>query len=651
MSSPHTARWLVALLAMVALLAAQSVASAANGLRIDHIDLEPDGSSRLVYTAPSSASGSEIRLWEDGELVTDLVVTDVTEPVEQARITVGVAIDTSGSTAGEALAAAKTAAAQLVTDLVGRGADVVLISFADQATVLVGPTRDLAALQASLDGLEAGGDTALNDAVLLGARTLLDVEGTRRLLLFTDGRDEGSEAALGLVVEAVRVADLPVASVVLETENTDVPPLEALAQAAGGTVVSVSGAAQLTDAFQTVAQDVPSVHEVTWTSQRRGADLAIRLEVGSIDEGLIDEATVVNPRRGVFTAPRVIPATSAGWFATSGLPLALGLLAGGLLGLLAMLFWPRADKQVTRSLEAASGAAKGTRRERLREAQAAKEAVGHAEQPRSLWVRLTSRVADVVEVVPSPTGYDDELARRLERAGWSLRPAEFQVARIFAAALGFVVVGTLAQNLIPAGVAAIVGFLVPGLLVERAHQKRQDAFVEQMPEVLQLIAGSLKAGYGLVQAMDLVIEESKPPVSIEFRRVLNEHLLGLELEDALDAMADRIDSEDLRWVVVAMNIQRRVGGNLAELLEIVAATLRERAAIRRHVRALSAEGRLSARVLTAMPFVIGGYVGVVNPDYISLLFTDSRGRIMLVGALLGLGAGTLWMRKLVEIEV
>ncbi len=133
--------------------------------------------------------------------------------------------------------------------------------------------------------------------------------------------------------------------------------------------------------------------------------------------------------------------------------------------------------------------------------------------------------------------------------------------------------------------------------------------------------------------------------------MLSEARLGLPLEDSLMEMAERVGTDDFRWVAVSINIQRRVGGNLAKLLETVAATLRERAATRRQITALSAEGRLSAIILTALPFALGGYMLLVNPDYLQPLVTSGVGQVMMGGALVLMAIGVYWMKNLIEIDV
>ncbi len=127
--------------------------------------------------------------------------------------------------------------------------------------------------------------------------------------------------------------------------------------------------------------------------------------------------------------------------------------------------------------------------------------------------------------------------------------------------------------------------------------------------------------------------------------------MGRPTDDALEALSERVGSGDFKWAVLAVNIQREVGGNLAEILDNVADTLRERAQMRRQIRVLTAEGRLSAWVLTLMPLAIGAYMFIVNPEYIGLLFTTKLGLIMVFGASILLVAGVLWMRKIVDIDV
>src|SRR5207248_5003984 len=139
----------------------------------------------------------------------------------------------------------------------------------------------------------------------------------------------------------------------------------------------------------------------------------------------------------------------------------------------------------------------------------------------------------------------------------------------------------------------------------------------------------LQAGYGFLQAIDTVAKEAQPPTSTEFARLHSEARLGMPIDEALNGMAERVGGQDFRWVVLAINIQRQVGGNLAALLSTVAGTLREREQVRRQIKVLSAEGRLSAIILVALPFLLAGYISIVNPGYLQQLTQVTVGKIMI----------------------
>jgi tight adherence protein B len=165
------------------------------------------------------------------------------------------------------------------------------------------------------------------------------------------------------------------------------------------------------------------------------------------------------------------------------------------------------------------------------------------------------------------------------------------------------------------------------------------------------MSGSLSAGLSLSQAVDTVVREGSDPIAGEFRRALVETRLGVEVEDALEGIADRFDSPDFAWVVMAIRIQHQVGGNLAELFDTVAATLRERQYLRRQVGALSAEGKLSAWVIGTLPPLFTLYLLLTNRSYLRPLLHDPRGVIMVIFGVIWLAIGAFWMSKLVKVEV
>lgn len=248
-------------------------------------------------------------------------------------------------------------------------------------------------------------------------------------------------------------------------------------------------------------------------------------------------------------------------------------------------------------------------------------------------------------------GFSDRLDAELEAAGVSLRSGEFVVASAVAALVFGVIGAAILRNAFLALIIAGVGAAFPTLLLRSALGKRADHLREQLPDVLTIMASSLRAGHSFMQALDTVAKEIAQPAATEFQRVVAEIRLGRPAEDALEALAERVGSADFMWAVLAVNIQREVGGNLAEILDNVADTLRERATLRRQIKVLTAEGRLSAWVLALLPVGIALYMTAANPHYIGLLVTTTIGRVMLAGGLLLMGIGIYWMRRIVEIDV
>jgi tight adherence protein B len=247
---------------------------------------------------------------------------------------------------------------------------------------------------------------------------------------------------------------------------------------------------------------------------------------------------------------------------------------------------------------------------------------------------------------------EQKIAQRLDGAGSQIRPAEWLLlhAAIFVgmSILGLVIGG---GSLIVGLVFMVIGAVAPSMYLRFRRKRRKKRFESALPDTLQLMAGSLAAGLSLAQSVDTIVREGGEPMTSEFKRVLVETRLGLSLENALQGVADRFQSEDFDWVVMAINIQRQVGGNLAELLNTVAGTMREREYIRRQVAALAAEGKLSAYVLGGLPPGFMMYLLLANRPYVSVLFTRPLGWLMLIGGAVILSVGIFWMSRLVKVEV
>jgi tight adherence protein B len=244
------------------------------------------------------------------------------------------------------------------------------------------------------------------------------------------------------------------------------------------------------------------------------------------------------------------------------------------------------------------------------------------------------------------------LAERLDLAGIRSKPAEWVLVGGGGGAALAVALTVLFGNALVAIVAGgLVGWLAMRFALNFLIKRRRTGFATQLPDVLQFVAGSLRSGFSLAQGLDAVVREGNQPAAGEISRALAASRVGVDLEDALDTLADRMESADLRWTVIAIRIQREVGGNLAEVLGNTVATMRDRASLLRHVKGLSAEGRLSAYILVALPLGVGGWLFLTSRSYVRPLYSTVPGIGMLVFFVVLIVVGSLWMRKTVKVEV
>lgn len=628
------------------LLAASAVPALAQStaVRIREATLAEDGSTEIVVSVDGGdqtvLAGDAFAVSENGADVSGLTV----EPLLESRaqpVGVALAIDISGSTAGEPLENAKLAATAFLDTMVADDVRVGLVAFGGSAELRSPFTSDADAVRAAIGRLEAAGETALYDGVLLAVDELAKMDLQRNLVIFSDGADTVSATTLADVVTAAKAAGVQVTVVGLATPDFDPASLDAIARETGGRFLAVDDASLLSASFEQVAQQLASQYVLTYRSTLTDPDeIELTVSVAVADATVSDAVVVTNNRVPPPPQPRPaeverpsLPflATRTGLYGgTAAAFLAMTLLLG--VALSAPLS-RRAERTMRQGLRAYSDRIPGRRDGGLDRKE------------------ITRRAVDVVANLPKPEGFEERLQARIEQAGWPMRASEFLLLQVSVAIVAAATTLALAGSWIGGAVALVVGWFAPRAVLDRRVSQRQAEFLEQLPDTLQLLSGSLRAGYGLLQAIDTVVQEAAEPTASEFARALTEARLGMPLDDALEAMADRLGSEDFGWVVLAVNIQRQVGGNLAELLETVANTLRERSQVRRQIKTLSAEGRLSAVVLVALPFFLAVYMFFVNPDYMGLLFTRMIGIAMVVGALVLMALGILWMRKLIDIEV
>lgn len=264
-----------------------------------------------------------------------------------------------------------------------------------------------------------------------------------------------------------------------------------------------------------------------------------------------------------------------------------------------------------------------------------------------LWARLT-RAADAVV---GRRDVDARLAALLERAGWALRPGEFVVAVAGAGLLGALAGLFIAGTVFAAAFLGLVG--AGGLAAVPALRGRRLAATvdRQLPDALARIASAMRAGHALGAAIEAAAEQTPAPLGTQLARVTAEVRIGRGLHEALEAMAERVGSVDLRWSVKAMSIQTRTGGRLAPVLDTLAEFMREREEVRREVRALTADGRMSGAILLALPFFVTGALMLVRPGYLSPLLTTPAGRVLLAGGIGAMSVAWVLIRKMVRVEV
>lgn len=616
----------------------------------------------VVFASQANAAGSQVTVRDvdaedfpsvemvvsvDGNEVApkDLTVLEDRVAVEDARVeplvgsTGGVdiilVIDTSGSMKGQPLAAATAAALRFVTSL-PKDIRVGVMTFADRPKVLASLSADHTFALTALGQLSASGETALYDAAVASSGMFHD-PAQRNVVLLSDGGDTASKLDLRAAIDNAKDENISFFTVGLTSGEFDEKALKALASSTGGSYAPAA-TADLSSLYEGLARELSNQFRISYESTKtEGGQTTVAVSAG----GNVDATLFVAPKIEVSDAalPEAAPAQDPMIAGETWMLIALLLCFGATFLILLMFMGSKARAARDRELMRRTGAAQ----------QAALAPNDPDKTHGSGWV--PSPILTATEKVTEAAGATASIDARLERAGVSMRAGEFVVATVGAGlgggALGTVLVGNLTFGVLIAGVAASIPFLVLGIAAKRRTNKLHG----QLPDILMILAGSLRAGHSFLEALDMVAQEVGEPGAGEFGRVVAEIRLGRSVPDAMDALAVRIGSDDFKWALLAVNIQREVGGNLAEVLDTVSDTMRDRDGIRRQIQVLTAEGRLSVAILAGLPVGVALYLSWVNPDYLSLLFNNALGLLMTGTAVLLLSLGVLWMRKVVKIDV
>ncbi|MCX8032566.1 MAG: VWA domain-containing protein [Thermoleophilia bacterium] len=579
-------------------------------------------------------------------------------------------IDESGSMKGEAIKAAAEAAASFIKTMSPTDTAAVQ-AFNEGFRTLQGFTSDQTALVASLNKLNPQKETALYDALLKSfssfglapsggvspATTGPSAIGARYLILLSDGGDTVSLAKLEEVMTVARASGVQVYAVGLKTKEFDSQPLVSIAEATGGRYLETPDPETLTSLYKTLAKEIHNQYVLTFdmpagkqASQAGRLVVAVRTGAGTAqaERGFIYPETSSTGETATPTSTTlVVPTTEVvASVPESGLiqrfldwdysRYVMGVVIFALVFvffyLISGVIFPKRNVLAEYSDLLEHRRNLGPR------------ALDEEQGRQKLHTRIVQRFLAL-------RGYQLPLQKMIDDANLKFRASEFALIHLVGVVVVVVAASLLKAPIILVVVLALLVVFLPLLWLNSKARSRRQAFEEQVPNTLTLLAGSLRAGQGLEQAIATVASEAPEPTASEFRKIIAQQRLGIAPEDALRAIAEDMKSEAFDWAVMVTIIQRQVGGNLAEIYESIAATLRERAKLRRDIRTLTAEGRISAIILIVLPFAIGAFVAVFNRTYLSLLYTTVAGWVMLSVAFVLLVIGIFWMRAITRVNV
>lgn len=549
-------------------------------------------------------------------------------------------IDTSASMFGEPLDAAARAGRTCVSGLPA-GSSVAVIGYSTQPTVLHPLSAELVTVERSLTTLVAIGETATHDALIAASRqfpssadaTQATEAGHRYVILLTDGNDTASQRSAGDAIAATSNVEARLWIVAVETGDADLGSLDELAELAAAPLIR-TGPEDLVQHCASIAGEIVEEQRRIAADRAAATDL-VEIPLGSAAEadGVADDAATEFPLPPPNLAATSLAATSEQSAASArALWVGAGAVFFSMLTMFGLVLVPSHSAMVNRSIN-----------------RRAERSVQDKAKRGGFLGRIADSTSVLVESTMNRRGIGTSMNESLDAAGINLRPSEFVAATGGLAILVSVIGAAIANP--PVFIAGAIGVpLAARQFIKIRSAKRTKLFQEQLVETLMLMSGSVRAGHGLMQSIGSVAEQASEPTSTEFSRVITEVRIGRDPIHALQAMAERVDSIDLTWTVRAMALNRELGGNLAEILDNISNTIRERNKIADQVRALSAEGKFSAYVLFGLPFGVVFAVRILNPDYIEPLFNTTKGYTVIGVSLTLMTVGAIWIRKMIKIE-
>lgn len=592
----------------------------------------------FLYTGqPTDLKSLVIRENGTSKTVTDLTNLNKTS----SRLGTVYVVDLSGSMGNDgALSDVKKGLKETVANL-PQGDEMAIVSFSNTVVVESPFTNNTAQLDDAIDAMAAPADgkTATWDGVNKATKLFDSVDDLQpNIVLVTDGKNDSSSASFDLARAAVVSSGAAFFSVELDHNGeVDHASNAAIMDRTGGASFTAGKGEATQKAFESLASTLQSQYVATYASNVSQGQVDVAVSVGNLERkaSYVAGANV----QGAATAEVVSPPKPFGPKALQGkaggaLGLVLVGLAAGLLAFAVASLVTTTDESLNAVLRPYS-----------------EGPVPNDELDGALaQTALLQRAVELTEEFAERQGFLVKVERALERADLPLRAAEamffYGAAAILLTLLAFVLGG-----FVPGMAILVLSVFVPPAVVNFLAARRGKAFQAQLPDTLNLLSGSLRAGYSLLQGVEAVSKEVTDPMGQELRRVITEARLGREIEDAMDSVAERMGSADFAWAVMAIRIQREVGGNLSELLLTVADTMIHRERLRRDIAALTAEGKMSAIILGLLPVGLGAFMWLSNPTYMNPLGTTGMGHGLLAAATTALLIGFAWMKKIINIEI
>lgn len=624
-------RRLACILLLAALAAAPAGTAGGQAPELTEVGSPRFPERAFVLTLPDAVrlDPGSVRVLEDGESVAGLSVVPASSAGAD-EFGVVLVIDTSNSMRGDAIEGAMEAARTFAAQRNSQQ-QLAIVTFSNQAAVLLPFTSDVARIGAALgETPELNSGTHLYDGVVKAVELLNNAQMTAgSIVVLTDGADTGSTATVSEAAAAAEQAHARVFTVGLRSRAFRAETLKTLADQGHGAFAEAGSADSLVAVYDRLGAQLASEHLIRYRSLA-GPGENVQVEV--LIDGVRGSATssYVTPSLPSKPAPPYHPPLDTTLWRSPVTMIVASLLASLLVaGAFLAIF--------------------NTRKETLRGRMAGFLSMPARDEQTPRRPLLTERMLESAEKGLARTRW------------WSRFKEELEIAEIRIAAVQ-IVVGTAVVTgivmwvlyglggLLFAPLALFLPFIVRWF-IQRKLARRRKLFSEQLPDNLQVLASALRAGHSFVGALSVVVDDSPSPSREEFRRVIADEQLGVPLQDALDEVARRMANRDLEQVSLVAALQRETGGNTAEVLERVTDTIRERFELRRLVKTLTAQGRMSRWVVSALPVVLLGVITAINPGYMEPLYNTGTGKGLLVGAGLFVVFGSIVIGRIVNIKV